>query len=432
MDDPTREQAQKKKDNMLESIGYPDQILNRELIEELYSPLELKDGDYYGNARRLDKFWMDWEFGRLRSPFTRDDWLENQGFTFVIMVNAFYSPTSNAFVFPAGFLRYAMIMTKFLLQLGTCGRNCRILNSLLSLPRVGQRPKEPSLGSNKSNICQQRSRGGVLIHANICFLSFFCEQRPDVRPGGAQLHELRRRGLHHRARGEAESRKSMQPCEEREGRYKIRCNTSLAFSFFAQISHGFDDQGSQRDHVGNLKNWWSDETLRRYKEKAQCVVDQYSDFVAEQVDMNLNGRAGQGENIADNAGTLLAYRAYGEIALAFVLIPAANVNGGEHFVSLVYDAFRVYHAELWMQRNGVEDGLPGLPFSNRQMYWIAHARSFCATFNDDFLAKQITTGTHSPSEFRVNGPYMNYEAFARDFNCPPDSYMNPTRKCTIW
>jgi len=48
--------------------------------------------------------------------------------------------------------------------------------------------------------------------------------------------------------------------------------------------------------------------------------------------------------------------------------------------------------------------------------------------------KRIFTfsGTHSPWEFRVKGPYQNSEEFAQDYQCPDGSYMNPEKKCTIW
>lgn len=45
-----------------------------------------------------------------------------------------------------------------------------------------------------------------------------------------------------------------------------------------EFSHAFDDTGRQFDEQGNLKDWWSNETISRYKEKAQCFVDQYEDY----------------------------------------------------------------------------------------------------------------------------------------------------------
>ncbi len=125
-----------------------------------------------------------------------------------------------------------------------------------------------------------------------------------------------------------------------------------------EISHGFDDQGRQRDAEGTLRNWWSNETLAQFKDRAKCVIDQYGGFVSSQVNKTLNGVATQGENIADIMGYHLAYQGY----------------------------------ELWMEENGVEPQLPGLPFSPRQMFWIARGRSYCRKSTDDALENRILTG----------------------------------------
>ncbi len=65
-----------------------------------------------------------------------------------------------------------------------------------------------------------------------------------------------------------------------------------------EISHGFDDEGSQFDAVGNLVNWWLDDTKTAYLEKAQCIIDQYSNFTEPMTGLKLNGVNTQGENIA--------------------------------------------------------------------------------------------------------------------------------------
>lgn len=67
-----------------------------------------------------------------------------------------------------------------------------------------------------------------------------------------------------------------------------------------EISHGFDDEGSQFDASGNLVNWWLESTKDAYLEKAQCIIDQYSNFTENITGLNINGISTQGENIADN------------------------------------------------------------------------------------------------------------------------------------
>ncbi len=63
--------------------------------------------------------------------------------------------------------------------------------------------------------------------------------------------------------------------------------------------------------LGNLHQWWTESTDAEFNKRKQCVIDQYTGFEVEQVGMNLNGVATQGENIADIVGFKIAYKAYG-------------------------------------------------------------------------------------------------------------------------
>lgn len=100
-----------------------------------------------------------------------------------------------------------------------------------------------------------------------------------------------------------------------------------------EITHGFDDRGRQFDkdgeikklsthsmkpffyiiyyNLGNLADWWEPETVSKFLDKAQCIINQYGNYTAQEVNLNLNGINTQGENIADNGGLKEAYRAYG-------------------------------------------------------------------------------------------------------------------------
>ena len=77
-----------------------------------------------------------------------------------------------------------------------------------------------------------------------------------------------------------------------------------------EITHAFDDQGSQFDKIGNLHNWWDTTTRTTFFEKTQCMIDQYSQYKVPETNLTLNGILTQGENIADNGGLKQAYRAY--------------------------------------------------------------------------------------------------------------------------
>merc|ERR1711992_496320 len=56
-----------------------------------------------------------------------------------------------------------------------------------------------------------------------------------------------------------------------------------------EITHGFDDQGRRRDYQGTLRNWWSNSTSEQYEQRAKCIIDQYGNYTADQVGVDLNG-----------------------------------------------------------------------------------------------------------------------------------------------
>jgi len=173
-----------------------------------------------------------------------------------------------------------------------------------------------------------------------------------------------------------------------------------------EITHGFDDQGSQYDGTGNLNNWWSEETLQGFASRAQCFIDQYGNFtvpelvdIVGEADAHLNGVNTQGENIADNGG--------------------------------IHESFRAYLKSLESQ--GDEPALPGLEqFTSQQMFFISNAQVWCEKATPESLLNQVLGDPHSPGKFRVLGPLSNSEDFQREFNCPVDSPMNPADKCKLW
>ncbi|KAL5273947.1 Nep2 family protein [Megaselia abdita] len=165
-----------------------------------------------------------------------------------------------------------------------------------------------------------------------------------------------------------------------------------------EITHGFDDQGRQFDLIGNLVDWWHEDTKEKFLKKSKCIIDQYGNYTDKQTGLNLNGINTQGENIADNGGIKESYIAY----------------------------------NLWASVNGVEQKLPGLDYTPQQMFWISAAQTWCSVYRTETLKMRITTGLHSPAEFRVLGPLSNMDSFAKDFNCPVGSPMNPLHKCEVW
>ena len=83
-------------------------------------------------------------------------------------------------------------------------------------------------------------------------------------------------------------------------------------------------------------------------------------------------------------------------------------------------------------KNGDEPKLPGLNYTSSQMFWISAANVWCEKHRPEDLRNRIVSDPHSPGEFRVIGPLSNSPDFAKDFNCPAGSPMNPTKKYTIW
>ncbi|XP_070137530.1 neprilysin-2 isoform X1 [Drosophila bipectinata] len=165
-----------------------------------------------------------------------------------------------------------------------------------------------------------------------------------------------------------------------------------------EITHGFDDQGRQFDVKGNLRDWWQPDTQKAYLAKAKCIIEQYGNYTERATGLNLNGINTQGENIADNGGVKESYIAY----------------------------------HRWVEKNGQEPKLPGLNYSPQQMFWISAGQTWCAKYRKESLKMRITTGVHSPSEFRVLGSFSNMKDFAKDFQCPDGSPMNPVHKCEVW
>lgn len=65
-------------------------------------------------------------------------------------------------------------------------------------------------------------------------------------------------------------------------------------SMFVEITHGFDDKGRQFDKDGNMMQWWNNATIRNFRERAQCIIDQYSRYRIDEVGLYMNGRMTQG------------------------------------------------------------------------------------------------------------------------------------------
>jgi predicted metalloendopeptidase len=163
-----------------------------------------------------------------------------------------------------------------------------------------------------------------------------------------------------------------------------------------EIGHGFDDKGSQSDGDGNLRNWWTKEDEARFKAKTDMLVKQYDAF--EPVPgYHVNGALTLGENIGDNSGLAIAYKAY-----------KISLHG---------------------QPAPVIDGLTG-----DQRFFMGFGQVWRSKMRDEAQINQVKTDPHSPGQFRANGTLRNQAAFYEAFGVKEGDkmYLKPEDRVTIW
>jgi len=163
-----------------------------------------------------------------------------------------------------------------------------------------------------------------------------------------------------------------------------------------EISHGFDDSGSQYDGDGNLRDWWTKEDRDAFKVKADAMVKQYSAYEPV-AGYNINGKLTLGENIADNSGLAIAYKAY-KISL-----------GGKD--------------------SPVIDGLTG-----EQRVFMGFGQVWRTKMREQAAIVQIKTDPHSAGRFRANGTVVNQPAFYDAFGVKEGDkmYVKPEDRIIIW
>ncbi|PSN53054.1 Endothelin-converting enzyme [Blattella germanica] len=274
MDEETREAAESKADAITDMIGFPNYILEVDQLDDKYKDLEIKEYEYFGNNIRVNQYNLRRNVEKLDQPVNKTRW----GMT-PPTVNAYYTPTKNQIVFPAGILQAPFYDIKH--------------------------PRSLNFGG----------MGVVMGH---------------------------------------------------------------------ELTHAFDDQGREYDQNGNLHQWWKNKTIDKFKERTECVVDQYSNY--EINNKHLNGKQ------------TLAYHAYLE----------------------------------WASKNHEEPPLPGLNLTHRQLFFLSFAQVWCSSSTDEATNLQIEKDPHSPPRFRVIGPLSNLPEFAKEFSCHSGSKMNPKKKCEVW
>ena len=163
-----------------------------------------------------------------------------------------------------------------------------------------------------------------------------------------------------------------------------------------EMTHAFDDEGSQFDAHGNLANWWTASDREQFEARARKLVDQFNAYVPID-DLHINGKLTLGENIADLGGVLVAY-----------------------------DAFK-----LTAQGKG-DARIDGL--TPDQRFFYAYAQTWRTAQRPEQLRLQVQSNEHAPARFRTNGPLADVPAFARAFGCKPgDAMVRPaSSRVEIW
>jgi predicted metalloendopeptidase len=163
-----------------------------------------------------------------------------------------------------------------------------------------------------------------------------------------------------------------------------------------ELTHGFDDSGRQYDGEGNLRDWWTAADAKSFKDRADCIVNEYGNFVASG-DVKLNGRLTLGENGADNGGLRLAYMAMMD-SLANHTMP-----------------------------NTAKDGL-----TPEQRFFIAWGQVWCQNITDQAARLQALTNPHSLGRYRANGVVQNMPEFGKAFGCHEGQPMVSPNSCRVW
>lgn len=156
-------------------------------------------------------------------------------------------------------------------------------------------------------------------------------------------------------------------------------------TFGHEITHGFDDQGSQYDEKGNLNNWWTADDLKKFKEKTKAIVAQYSKYEALPGKF-VNGDATQGENIADLGGVVMGYEAFKKTSQ--------------------------------FKENQKIAGL-----TPNQRFFLAYGYAWMVNIKSESLGQQLMTDVHAPAKFRINGPLSNINEFYKTFSIKEGSKM---------
>ncbi len=168
-----------------------------------------------------------------------------------------------------------------------------------------------------------------------------------------------------------------------------------------ELTHGFDDEGRKFDAAGNLRDWWTEADGKEFEKRAQCIVDEYSGFVAvkdekdAKHDVHVNGKLTLGENTADNGGARIAYMALMDV--------------------------------LGNKTPAPKDG-----FTAGQRFFIGFGQIWCGKLRPEAARQRAFTDPHSPGRYRTIGTVSNMPEFQQAFGCKKGDAMVRENACRVW
>lgn len=163
-----------------------------------------------------------------------------------------------------------------------------------------------------------------------------------------------------------------------------------------EMTHGFDDQGSQFDKDGNLNNWWTDADSEAFKART-VVMANFFDSIEVAPGVFANGKFTLGENIADHGGLQIAFEAFKD-ATANAPLP-------------------------------VKDG-----FTPEQRFFLAYANVWAGNIREEEILRRTKVDPHSLGRWRVNGALPHIQAWYDAFNVQPSDslFVSPDKRVEIW
>ena len=166
-----------------------------------------------------------------------------------------------------------------------------------------------------------------------------------------------------------------------------------------EMTHGFDDEGSQYDGKGNVREWQTPEDRKAFTERTDCEVKEYGGFETAP-GQDLNGKLTLGENTADNGGLRISYLA---------LMNTLKAEGKD--------------PETMPKIDG---------FTPQQRFFLSFAQIWCSNQTEQSARMMAKVDPHSPGKFRTNGSVQNFDEFGKAFSCKKGTPMYPSSSCRVW